>query len=95
MVKYLEQLDNLPENKIKHIIEGSKKLGHDHRWDCLVKGKDWDAIKIIICNVMENGTEYSSGSARCKVMKINGYEVEVRFKKLTDGIIKISDAFVR
>ena len=28
-------------------------------------------------------------------MEINGYEVEVRFKKLLDGTVKISDAFVR
>lgn len=55
--KYLEQLDNLPENKVNHIIEGSPRLGHDHRWDCLVEGKEWSKIKEIICNVMEDGTE--------------------------------------
>ena len=44
---------------------------------------------------MENGTEYPSGSASCKVLIINGYEVEVRFKRLQDGVVKISDAFVR
>ncbi len=93
--KYLEQLDNLPENKVNHIINRSQRLGHDHKWDCLVEGKDWSKIKKIICNVMENGTEYPSGSASCKVMKIKGYEVEVRFKRLSDGTVRISDAFVR
>lgn len=61
----------------------------------MVQDKEWNQIKKIICNVMENGTEYASGSASCKVMTINGYEVEVRYKKLTDGTIRISDAFVR
>ncbi len=93
--KYLEQLDNLPENKVNHIIEGSQSLGHDHKWDCLVEGKEWSEIKKIICSVMEYGTEYPSGSASCKVMNIKGYDVEVRFKRLPDGTIKISDAFVR
>ena len=93
--KYLEQLDNLPENKVNHIIEGSPRLGHDHRWDCLVEGKEWSKIKEIICNVMEDGTEYPSGSASCKVMNIKGYDVEVRFKRLSDGTVRISDAFVR
>ena len=54
--KYLEQLDDLPENKVNHIIEGSQRLGHDHRWDCLVEGKEWGKIEKIICNVMEDGT---------------------------------------
>ena len=44
---------------------------------------------------MENGTEYPSGSASCKVMNIRGYDVEVRFKRLADGTVRISDAFVR
>jgi len=93
--KYMEQLDDFPKNKISHIIEGSASLGHDHKWDCLVEGKDWDDIKKIICAVMENGVEYPSGSASCKVMNIKGYDVEVRFKRLSDGTVKISDAFVR
>ena len=93
--KYLEQLDNMSKNKVNHIIEGSQKLGHDHKWDCLDEEKRWDKIKKIICNVMENGTEYSSGSASCKVLNIKGYDVEVRFKRLSDGTVKISDAFVR
>ena len=88
-------MDNLPENKVNHIIEGSPRLGHDHRWDCVVEGKEWSKIKEIICNVMEDGTEYPSGSASCKVMNIKGYDVEVRFKRLSDGTVRISDAFVR
>ena len=43
--EYLEQLNDLSENKINHIIEGSKKLEHDHNWDCLIEDKDWTKIK--------------------------------------------------
>ena len=59
------------------------------------EGKEWSKIKEHICDVMENGTEYPSGSASCKVMNIRGYDVEVRFKRLADGTVRISDAFVR
>ena len=44
---------------------------------------------------MENGTEYPCGSANCKVMQINEFEVEVRYKILLNGECRISDAFVR
>ena len=44
---------------------------------------------------MEKGTEYPLGSASCKILNIKGVEIEVRFKRMTDGTIKFSDAFVR
>ena len=36
--KYLEQLDNLSENKINHMIDGSKNSNHG--WEKLVPDKN-------------------------------------------------------
>lgn len=55
--KYLEQLDGFTENKINHIINGSK--GSNHGWEKLVPDKNWDDIKKIIVEVMDTGVEGS------------------------------------
>ena len=54
---YMRQLDEMPQNKINHIIEGSKNLGHDHKWELLVSNKDWTRIKEIINKTMKDGVE--------------------------------------
>ena len=53
--KYLEQLDNLSENKINHMIDGSKNSNHG--WEKLVPDKNWSDIKNIIADVMDTGVE--------------------------------------
>ncbi len=90
---YLEQLNGFSENKVNHIINGSK--GSNHRWEKLVPDKNWDDIKNIIGEVMETGVEGSYKSVYSKQAIINGFEVEVTYAKLSDGTIKISDAWIR
>ena len=53
--KYLEQLDNLSENKINHMIDGSKNSNHG--WEKLVPDKNWSDIKNIIADAMDTGVE--------------------------------------
>ena len=90
--KYMEQLDNFSESKINHMINGSKNSSHS--WEKLVPDKNWNDIKNIVNNVMENGVEGPYKSVFSKKMTINGYEVEVTYNKLVDGTIKISDAWI-
>ena len=90
--KYLEQLDNLSENKINHIINGSKNSNHG--WERLVSDKNWSDIKGIIAEVMDTGMEGPYKSVFSKKAIINGFEVEVTYVKLSDGTIRISDAWV-
>ena len=91
---YLEQLDNLPAQRINHIIYGSQNLGHDHKWYLLVANLNWEEIKIIIYNAIVNGTESIEDGIITKKWEINGYTVVVRLKQLLDGTINISNAFV-
>lgn len=90
--KYLEQLDNLSENKINHMIDGSKNSNHG--WEKLVPDKNWSDIKNIIADVMDTGVEGPYKSVFSKKATINGFEVGVTYTKLSDGTIKISDAWV-
>ena len=90
--KYLEQLDNLSENKINHMIDGSKNSNHG--WEKLVPDKNWSDIKNIIADAMDTGVEGPYKSVLSKKATINGFEVEVTYTKLSDGTIKISDEWV-
>lgn len=56
--------------------------------------KDWDDIKTIIGEVMETGVEGPYKTVYSKKAIINGFEVEVTYTKLSDGTIKISDAWI-
>lgn len=87
-----EQLDNLQSNKIHHIIEGSKNS--NHLWETLVPDKNWNDIKQIIFTTMLNGTEMTHKGVYKKVLDFNGKVVEVTYKKLSNGYIAISDAWV-
>ena len=91
--QYLKQLNDLSENKINHIINGSKKS--NHKWEKLVPDKKWDDIKRIIVEVMEKGGEGPYKTVYSKKAIIDGYEVEVTYTKLADGTIKISDAWIK
>lgn len=90
--KYLEQLDNLSENKINHMINGSKNSNHG--WEKLVPDKNWSDIKNIIVNVMDTEVEGPYKSVFSKKATISGFEVKVTYTKLSDGTIKISDTWV-
>ncbi len=90
--KYIEQLDGFSENRINHIINGSR--GSNHGWENLVPDKNWNDIKNIIAEVMETGVEGSYKTVYSKKVIINGFEVEVTYTKLSDGTIKISDAWI-
>lgn len=88
----MEQLDNLSENKINHMINGSKNSNHG--WEKLVPDKNWNDIKNIVAEVMDTGVEGPYKSVSSKKAIINGFEVEVTYTKLSDGTIKISDAWI-
>jgi hypothetical protein len=90
--KYLKQLNNFSENKINHIINGSRNS--NHKWEKVVPKKDWKEIKKIIVKVMTIGNESPYKSVFSKKAIINGHEVEVTYARLSDGTIKISDAWV-
>ena len=72
--KYLEQLDNLSENKINHMIDGSKNSNHG--WEKLVPDKNWSDIKNIIADAMDTGVEgpyksvLSKKSPEFRILKI-------------------------
>ncbi len=87
-----EQLDKFDDNKIKHIINGSKK--HNHHWEWLVKNKKWSGIKKIICEAITTGTYQVYGKETHSVVKtISGHIVRVTFG-IKDGIIKVGNAWV-
>jgi hypothetical protein len=85
-------LAGLNENKIHHILEGSK--GCNHKWEKLVPDKSWNNISKIIENVMETGSEKPYGSAKLRFKIIKGEIVEVTYVVI-DGVMKISDAWVK
>ena len=89
---YMEQLDDFSENKIDHMVNGSK--GSNHNWEKLVPDKNWNDIKNIVNDVMENGEEGPYKSVFSKKKIIDGYEVEVTYNKLSDGTVRISDAWI-
>ena len=91
--KILKELDGLNSNKISHIIEGSKSS--NHKWEKLIPDKNWNDIKNIISEVMETGGDVVYKNGTSKVKLINGELVQVTYKKLPNGTIKIGDAWVK
>ena len=63
-------------------------------WEKLVPDKNWNDIKNIVNDVMENGEEGPYKSVFSKKKIIDGYEVEVTYNKLSDGTVRISDAWI-
>ena len=90
--KYLQELNNLSENKINHIINGSKNS--NHRQEKLVPNKNWNDIKNIIADVMYTGVTGTYKPGFYKKTIINGFEVKVIYNKLSNGTMKISDAWI-
>jgi len=89
----LQELNRLNSNKINHIINGSKNS--NHKWEKLVPNKNWSRIKNIIMEVLETGEvePYKTGTSRIKM--INHELVQVTYKKLLDGTIKIGNAWIK
>ncbi len=87
----LKQLDELSQNKINHILDGSK--GANHHWEKIVPNRSWEDIKNVIANVMQNGTETPYKNVSTRILNIDGFDVQVVYK-VVDGIARISDAWV-
>ena len=71
-----------------------------HNWSSLEPGgqKDpdrWEKIKKIIKKVLTEGKEELYGRAYKKVLEYKGKTIEVTYQKLKDGIISISDGWVK
>ncbi len=91
--KLQTNLNNLGENSINHIIEGSRNS--DHKWRFLVKDdKDWQSIKAILEEVIQTGVDGIYKNGPCKRKIINGYLVEVPYREI-DGIIKVGNGWVQ
>ena len=91
--KVHDAIGKLNSNQIKHIINGSKKS--NHQWEKLVPDKNWGKIKEIIIDVMHNGADIPYKSVSSRVKMVNGQLVQVTYKKLPDGTIRISDVWVK
>ncbi|MSU01115.1 polymorphic toxin type 35 domain-containing protein [Tissierella pigra] len=92
--KAISELGGVNSNKANHILQSK------HNWSSLVPGgpKDpnrWNKIKKIIEKVMKEGSESAYGSAYKKTLRYKGEVVEVTYQKLKDGVIKISNAWVK
>lgn len=87
-------LGNVNSNRANHILQTK------HKWSSLVPGgpKDpnrWNKIKEIIKKVLIDGKESRYGSVYKKTLNYKGKVVEVTFQKLKDGVISISNAWVK
>lgn len=92
--KAVNGLGGVNSNKANHILQSK------HNWSRLVPGgpKDpdrWDKIKKIIKKVLIDGRESRYGSAYKRTLNYKGKVVEVTFQKLKDGVISISNAWVK
>lgn len=92
--KAISELGGVNSNKANHILQSK------HNWSSLVPGgpKDpnrWNKIKKIIEKVMKEGSEPTYGRAYKKTLRYKGKVVEVTYQKLKDGVIKISNAWVK
>lgn len=61
----------------------------------LIDVKNWDEAKNVIANVLKNGTEESYKTVAKKVLQVGDELVEVTYKKMADGTIRVSDAWVK
>ena len=90
-----DNLDELNDNDINHIKNGSKNS--NHKWEKLVPDKNWEKMKKIIREVLENGNEKEKNSRHQifeKTLEIDGHKVQVRYKKFPDGTVKVSDGWI-
>ena len=90
-----DNLDELNDNNINHIKNGSKNS--NHKWEKLVPDKNWEKMKKIIREVLENGNEKEKNSRHQifeKTLEIDGHKVQVRYKKFPDGTVKVSDGWI-
>lgn len=87
-------LSNFKQSQVNHILQGSKKLGHTHYWNLLVKNSDWRVIRRIIVNVIMNGTYVRLGSKDAFEKEIKGFIIRVTYR-IADGVFKIGNAYIQ
>lgn len=92
--KAVNGLGDVNSNRAKHILQSK------HKWNSLYPGgpKDpnrWKKIKNVIKKVLIEGKESKYGSAYKKTLNYKGKVVEVTFQKLKNGVISISNAWVK
>lgn len=90
--EYIEQLNNVSERKIDHIINGSK--GRDHHWYLLVPDENWPDIKELIIETIENGVSSPHKGVSKFTHVISGQSVVVTYTVLGDGRIVVGDAWI-
>lgn len=86
----IHEVSELGPNKINHILQDK------HLWSKVVSDpNDWNQVSKVMSKVMEQGVEGPYKDVFSKILDVNGHTVEVTYTKLSNGIIKISDAWVR
>ena len=92
--KILQSISNVSSKSIDHIMDAK------HAWDKVVSTTNWNNVQGVIQNVMQKGTSTiinttSNGGTVYEAIKtINSQTVVVRYA-IIDGVIKISDAWVK
>ena len=76
-------------NKIRHIMQSH------HNWGKLFANPNWKKVSNVIGRALEEGTEFSYKGVSKKVYPTRGGTVEVIYTKLSDGTVRVSDAWVR
>ena len=89
---YVEQLNNFSQHKIDHIINGSK--GHEHNWELLVPDKNWEDIKSLIIETVQNGVTLPHKNVFKFSYVKSGQNIVVTYNTLSDGRILIGDAWI-
>jgi hypothetical protein len=88
--KIIQEVSDLGPNKVNHILKDK------HLWGNVVNSaNDWNQVSKVMSKVMEQGVEGPYKDVFSKTLDVNGHTVEVTYTKLSNGIIKISDAWVR
>ena len=84
-----KHIKSLNDNKKHHILQSK------HDWHKVVDDpNDWNQVADIIEKTMKNGVEGPYKTVSSKILNINNNKVRVTFRKLPDGQIKISDAWI-
>ena len=89
---YVEQRNNFSQHKIDHIINGSK--GHEHNWELLVPDKNWEDIKSLIIETVQNGVTLPHKNVFKFSYVKSGQNIVVTYNTLSDGRILIGDAWI-
>jgi Bacterial toxin 35 len=91
LLSLLEKLSEVDPNKVHHILQGH------HLWCSVCTDPlNWDAIKEILKQVAQYGCEnLYKGKYPSRVLVFGNKEVELVYRRMPDGVLKISNAWVR